>query len=32
MDNVMVIRFVSGILAAVVLGIIVMRRRSKALE
>ncbi len=32
MDAVTVIRFVSGVLAVVVLGIIVMRRRQKAIE
>ena len=32
MDSVMVIRMVSGILAVVVLAIIVMRRKHKAIE
>lgn len=32
MDNVMMIRMVSGVLAIVVLAIIVMRRKHKALE
>jgi hypothetical protein len=32
MDNVMVIRMVSGVLAVIVLAVIVMRRRQKAIE
>lgn len=32
MDNVMIVRIVSWVLAAVVLGVIVIRRKHKAIE
>ena len=32
MDSVMAIRLVAGVIAVIVLGVIVMRRRQKALE